>query len=320
MKQEKARRETRITPTDEAYGELTLAYDFFNRALFDGALPGALITLTRQDNVCGYFSGGRFASKDASLPPGRRQADEISMNPTLFGSTPVEDVLSTLVHECVHQWQHYFGKPGRGRYHNNEWATKMEEIGLIPSSTGRPGGARTGDQMSDYIDPKGKFARLCAELLAGGFRITWYDRFVPEPPVRPTYASPVRELLMNIMQGDAGFIGADDRDLVDGDGDGVDVDGADVTAISPFSIANEVPFEDREFRVPEPRADGTVANSNRCKYACVSGQHAVWGKPGLRLSCDDCGGPFSPVTAETSLVAREYARTRARRRMAAKAG
>jgi hypothetical protein len=33
----------------------------------------------------------------------------------------------------------------------------MEEVGLIPSSTGAPGGKRTGQSMSHYIDPDGKF-------------------------------------------------------------------------------------------------------------------------------------------------------------------
>jgi len=31
----------------------------------------------------------------------------------------------------VHDWQKEFGKPGRGRYHNREWAEKMKEIGRL---------------------------------------------------------------------------------------------------------------------------------------------------------------------------------------------
>jgi hypothetical protein len=59
----------------------------------------------------------------------------IQIDEAVFGG-----VLSTLVHEQAHLWQHHFGKPGRGRYHNREWAAKMVEIGLIPSATGEPGG------------------------------------------------------------------------------------------------------------------------------------------------------------------------------------
>ena len=51
----------------------------------------------------------------------------------------------------VHLWQHHRGTPGRGRYHNQEWAEKMIEIGLMPTDTGKPGGRITGDHMADPI-------------------------------------------------------------------------------------------------------------------------------------------------------------------------
>lgn len=63
-----------------------------------------------------------------------------------------------------HQWQFYFGTPSRKGYHNWEWATKMIEIGLQPSSTGEPGGRQTGQSMSDYIISGGKF-----DIVAGAF-------------------------------------------------------------------------------------------------------------------------------------------------------
>ncbi len=56
-------------------------------------------------------------------------------------------MLATLAHEMVHLWQHHFGKPGRGRYHNKEWAEKMKSIGLQPTTTGKDDGAETGDVM-----------------------------------------------------------------------------------------------------------------------------------------------------------------------------
>jgi hypothetical protein len=57
----------------------------------------------------------------------------------------------------AHQWQQDIGTPPRHGYHNGEWAQKMEEIGLIPSNTGQPGGKRTGQRMSHYIDRDGRF-------------------------------------------------------------------------------------------------------------------------------------------------------------------
>jgi hypothetical protein len=40
----------------------------------------------------------------------------------------------------------------------------MEEIGLMPSSTGAPGGKKTGQKMSDYIIPGGVFIEAFKRL------------------------------------------------------------------------------------------------------------------------------------------------------------
>lgn len=53
----------------------------------------------------------------------------------------------------------------------------MESIGLMPSSTGKPGGKRTGDCMADYAIDDGRFLAACQELLTSSFRLSWYDRF-----------------------------------------------------------------------------------------------------------------------------------------------
>lgn len=80
-------------------------------------------------------------------------------------------------------WQHHFGDPGRGRYHNEEWADKMESIGLMPSSTGAPGGKRTGDRMNDYSLEGGEFLNVAKALLGESFDIPWADRFSIAAPV-----------------------------------------------------------------------------------------------------------------------------------------
>lgn len=77
--------------------------------------------------------------------------------------------MSTLAHEMAHLWQHHFGKPSRAAYHNKEWAEKMHEIGLAPSSTGQPGGKETGQKVSHYIEQGGAFARAFAEIGVNGF-------------------------------------------------------------------------------------------------------------------------------------------------------
>lgn len=161
--------------TADTYAGLQHAYEHFNRGLFDGVLPGALITLQREGKTLGYFSAGRFAA----FADHARTVDEIAMNPAYFGVRSIPETLSTLVHECVHQWQQHFGKPGRGRYHNREWADRMEAIGLLPTDTGKAGGKKTGDRMTHIIMPGGRFDVLCAELLNTEYRLAWFDRFPP---------------------------------------------------------------------------------------------------------------------------------------------
>ncbi len=164
-----------VTPTTEVYDELQHAFNHFNRTLFNDALPPAIITLHRERKSYGYFSAGRFVRLSGEA------ADEIAMNPAHFAAHPMENTLSTLVHEMVHQWQHHLGKPGRRSYHNSEWSQHMEAVGLMPSNTGSPGGKRTGEKMDHYIIEGAPFALCCADLLGESFRLSWLDRFAIFP-------------------------------------------------------------------------------------------------------------------------------------------
>lgn len=163
-------------PTATQYSRLQQAYDFFNAELFGGQLPPCLITLQRQKRVMGYFSRRRFVDAEMNF------TDEIAMNPEFFGREVVVEVLQTIVHEMCHLWQCHFGKPGRRAYHNQEWADKMESIGLMPSSTGKPGGSRTGEKMGDYPIDGGAFLEAAQRLLAEEFDIPWADRYSAAAP------------------------------------------------------------------------------------------------------------------------------------------
>jgi hypothetical protein len=44
----------------------------------------------------------------------------------------------------THVWQHTLGYPQRRSYHDREWADKMKEIGLKPSTTARQTAKRSG--------------------------------------------------------------------------------------------------------------------------------------------------------------------------------
>lgn len=155
-------------PTEKQYSGFTAAYDHFNLLLFGSKLPGCLITLQRRKGAYGYFSPERFRSSEGI------GTDEIAMNPLHFINRTKEEVLSTFAHEMVHLWQQHFGKAPKSPYHNKEWAAKMKEIGLQPSTTGEPGGKETGQNCSHYIMERGPFAIAAASFLEKGF-ILWGD-------------------------------------------------------------------------------------------------------------------------------------------------
>ena len=156
-----------ITRTE--YSGFQSAFDFFNAELFDGSLPSLLITLQRRANSRGYFSPKRFAGRKAL----EEIVHELALNPEVFEARSDEEICSTLVHEMAHEWQEVFGKPSRGRYHNREWANKMEALGLMPSHDGEPGGRRTGQAVTHYIIKGGPFQKAYQKLAATGFELHW---------------------------------------------------------------------------------------------------------------------------------------------------
>ena len=158
------------SPTTKNYTAINEAYNFFNSRLFNGMLPDCLITLQRKGQTYGYFAGERFESSDD-----QSVTDEIALNPSHFKDRTAEQVLSTLVHEMAHLWQCHYGHVSRSGYHNKEWAMKMREIGLIPSSTGDEGGKETGQKITHYIEKGGKFAEHCAILLKDGFVVPYVE-------------------------------------------------------------------------------------------------------------------------------------------------
>jgi len=183
---------TLISPTEESYNELQQAYNFYNEKLFNAKLPFCLITFQRVKNTYGYHSSKRWTNKDGL------KTDEIAMNPTYFATRKTSETLSTLVHEMVHLWQEYFGTPGRGRYHNKEWSTKMKSIGLQPFNVNNEK-RETGDKVSHYIIKNGAFENVSELLLGTGFTITWLDRHINEFTVEEDQDEP-KELDQEVIQ------------------------------------------------------------------------------------------------------------------------
>lgn len=289
-------------PTEQAYEELQTAFDYFNQELFDGKLPACLITLQRKSRTRGYFSAERFVSRDGD------KVDEIAMNPEFFAINSVEETLSTLVHEMVHLFQHHCGKPSRRRYHNEEWADYMEKIGLPPSSTGEPGGNRTGEKVSHYIQPGGDFDRACEELLTNEYRLSWMDRFPPPyavermkekakgapPSPRPAATNSLEEVENLRFDTEAEEPAAPEEvsaDTPEGEEISPTVERPITALPDPPSIAsiNRDKLEQaRAIGVEVDAPPQTSDRTNRWKYTCPKCDANVWGKPNLNLICGSC--------------------------------
>lgn len=256
------------TPTSETYAEIIEAFDHFNRALFNNQLEPPLFTLQRERRTYGYCSRQRFVGRSTGV-----MVAEIAMNPAYFAVRPIRATLSTLVHEMVHHWQDNHGKPGRGGYHNLEWAYKMESVGLMPSNTGAPGGKRTGDQMTHYIIDGGPFDRACAELLTTEFTLSWLDRYAAERPALPAAV--------------------------------VSAGGEENGAGNPQAVAEPDDIEPGELRGVILPSGEPGNRSNRTKYVCPKCGGQAWGKPGLMLLC---AGRTVRKGKESELVEHEPAR------------
>jgi SprT-like family len=194
-----------IPITQAEYGAFQKAYDFFNAELFGWSLPHVLVTLQRHAKAYGYFSPERFAGRGGA----RTHAHELAMNPDHFGRSD-EEILATLAHEMAHVWQKAHGKMPRRNYHDKQWAAKMKEIGLYPSSTGVPGGKETGVKVSHYIIPGEPFAVAFARLQASGFALRWQST-VDDPERKKKAASKTKYTCPNCDQNawakpDAGLI------------------------------------------------------------------------------------------------------------------
>jgi predicted SprT family Zn-dependent metalloprotease len=242
-----------MKPTALVYAELQLAYDTFNQHLFDNSLADCVLTLQRKDRTMGYFSPGRWGNK------AKDQLHEIAINPAFFAVVPLVETMATIVHEMVHLWQQQHGTPPRGRYHDKEWGDKMESIGLMPSSTGQPGGRKTGDKVADYPIEGGRFLAVCSMLITQEFKLSWYDRFTEYVPSTTGAAAP--GITLNLP-----------------------AQAMDVAAVSGLAM------------VAPAAASGVAAaavnKSNRSKYTC-SCAIAVWGKPGLNVVCGECDERFA---------------------------
>lgn len=148
-----------FNPTSAQYSALIHCFDYFNRKLFGGILPGCVFSFSRKRNTDSYTIPIRWKRANES----QATVHEICLTPNLLNRSLI-DLLSGLVHEMVHVWQWEYGTPTRNGYHNKEWSNKLSSLGLMPSSTGEVGGKMTGQVMSQYVISGGLYERCFSQL------------------------------------------------------------------------------------------------------------------------------------------------------------
>ncbi len=140
-------------PTGRVGAALVALFQHFNSKLFDGALPAddVILTISRKRFARGFFAATSWRQSRG------KTIHEIALTPGGFANRSRRETASTLVHEMAHCWQQIYGRPGKNAYHNAQWAKKMEQVGLMPSDTGEPGGARRGVRVTHYVIDGGPF-------------------------------------------------------------------------------------------------------------------------------------------------------------------
>ena len=161
----------------------------------------------------------------------------------------------------------------------------METVGLVPSATGKPGGKKTGERVSDYVLYGGPFYHAALALIESGFKLGWIDRlpvrnFSPTPDIYDEQGAPV------LSDGDSAIdapdrSGSKDRESVSGFtqvvGSGLLTGTSAELGCSDHSEAGS------EFLPIQP----TVSQPTRTRYTCRC-DNKVWGKPKLNIRCEDC--------------------------------
>jgi len=267
-------------PTQELYSSLTQAYDHFNEALFEGSLPAVIFVVSRQPAVMGHFSDQNWVNVQGHT------CGEIGINPSYMAQSRLIEVMQTLVHEMVHCWQYCFGKPSRTFYHNQQWSRKMISIGLMPSTTGEPGGAITGQHMNDYVVAGGPFHKAFQSLLEKhAFRLLWVDRrrrHLP-PLVGPTLVTP-EDVASALASGTRPAVAAQ-------------FDEAIATLFQDIDL-NEVFTEQEDDtplmeRMPEHFFVPVAAKrKTRYRHICPRCETKIYGKWRLDIQCNPCGVDF----------------------------
>lgn len=266
------------SPTKSFYSNLQTAYDYFNTKLFDGKLSPCLITLRSNNRIYGYHHTDRFINQQGKL------ISELGLHPAFFTMRPVEFGLSTLVHEMVHHWQAQFGNETKSNPHNAQWGNKMEEVGLMPSDSGLPGGKKTGRHVTHYIIPNGPFDHACKVFVRDGFEFQWYDRYSPREAREADYSTePLAQAGVKIEVSEPPI-------------DTLPEPIEQTRVVLPGVQEMPVLTQPSVFGPPPKRPN------SRLKQVCPCCEVTVWTAKDVKLVCGNCNVPFDVQKVEVNGV------------------
>lgn len=136
--------------------------ELFNQEFFEGKLPTAVLSFERtRVTTLGHYHTDKN---------GIGIEDNINLN-SLHLCREKWQILSTLLHEMVHQWQRRLGSfstkenPSKGNYHNREFLDMTEGFGLIHNKKGQR-----------VAPPKGRFVEFLAKHDVEITEETHYER------------------------------------------------------------------------------------------------------------------------------------------------
>ncbi|MFT3931058.1 MAG: SprT-like domain-containing protein [Spongiibacteraceae bacterium] len=266
-------------PTEVLYGRFQEAYDFFNDRLFENKLPACVITFQRQKRIMGYVSLERWINQQ------QEYTHELAINPEYFANYPLVEICQTLCHEMVHIWQAQFGNAGRRGYHNRQWANKMMVIGLMPSTTGEPGGDIVGEHVGDYILNDGPFIRAFNELASSGFHLAWMDRYpvVREETTTVIYTQSGKPVELDTKAPAAASMLMERRSEHSTTQLPYSFEELDAAFTSAFTPQLLPPAQVGSVPTTRPKI-----SSNKHKYRCPKCHLQLWGKPELYVICGEC--------------------------------
>lgn len=271
-----------LPPTQEIYEVLVRAYAFFNEHLFNNELPtNCVISIRAGGKTAAYYSQNRFVNRES-----KAVSHEIAFNPEYFGITPIIETMQSLCHELCHMYQILFKNPSRRAYHNREWADLMISIGLMPSDTGAEGGKQTGQKMSDYPIPGGKFELLCRKLFKEGCYVRWYEQVVS------------KKIMSEVTGGFESLTNGGDKDenlllaYVEQQGDEEE--------IALIQQMTEVNLNDIAIRVVDKEV-----SAGRVKFQCPKCKANIWAKPSNKSICGDCYLNYKKIILYKSCTAED---------------